>query len=211
MHFIGFYEKLVMFVDRKNLAVLLISSIVAVAVLISILIKILHYNVEKQEIRPITRIAVINSTRLKSEALCFRANDKLEAMLSDVIARMHDSESKAKAEYEKTKNDRTLEKKQMSKKIEQIEEDWNKVSQKYKKEVESIKKMDANLSNMLQEKLNDVIINIVKKYKIDIVFNTRILDTISVFYAARNIDITDIVIKSLNRVIPNVDMERLKQ
>jgi Skp family chaperone for outer membrane proteins len=199
-----------MFIDKRKFTVLLTSSIVVVAVLTLTLVIFLRDNEEKQEIRQVTRIAVINSARLKAEALCFKAHNKLEAMLSDVISRMHDSESKAKSEYEKTKNDKSLEKRQVSKKIEQIEENWSRTSQEYKKEVESIKKMDVNLSNMLEKKLNSVINSIARKYDIDIVFNTQIMDTISVFYATKNIDITDIVIKNLNRIIPSVNMEKLK-
>jgi Skp family chaperone for outer membrane proteins len=199
-----------MFIDRRKFIVLLTSSIVGAVALILVLRVFLRNSEDRQEIRPVTRIAVIDSARLKSEALCFKAHSKLESMLSDVISRMHDSESKAKAAYEKTKNDKTLGKKQMSKKIEQIEEEWSKISQEHKKEVESIKKMNINLSNILQKKLNGIITNVARKCNIDAVFNTQILDTISVFYAVKSIDITDIVIGNLNRVIPNVDMERLK-
>jgi Skp family chaperone for outer membrane proteins len=199
-----------MFVLKGKSVVALISSILVVSIFVLIFTVFFQNGEERQEIHPITRIAVIDSARLKAEALCFKSHDKLEDMLSDLISKMHDSEIKAKSEYEKTKNDKSLGKKQISKKIEQIEENWNKTSQEYKKEVEKIKKMNVNLANILQKNLDKVIVSVAKKYKIDVVFNSQIRDTISVFYATENVDITDIVIKNLNQIIPNVDMEKLK-
>ncbi len=157
-----------------------------------------------------TRIAVLDSGRLKAEATCFKGRETLENMLSSVITKMRDSEIKAKNDYEKVKNDKTLTKKQIAKSIEKIEEDWAEISKQYKKEMEEIRKIDLKLSNLLQEKLDKVIEEISNKYKIDIVLNNQIKDTISTFYFTKNVDITSIVIKKLNHIISDVNLEKLR-
>ncbi len=168
-------------------------------------------NNEKQiNFTPATNIAIINSSRLKAEALCFKTHEKLDEMLSEVISKMHDSEISAKSEYDKTKNNKSLSKKQLAKNIEKIEENWSRISTKYKQEVQNIKTMDSNLSKMLQKKLDKVISKIAKTYKIDVIINNQIRDTISVFYASKNVDITDLIIDGLNKTISSVNLEELK-
>lgn len=168
-------------------------------------------NNEKQiNFTPATNIAIINSSRLKAEALCFKNHEKLDEMLSEVISKMHDSEISAKSEYDKTKNNKSLSKKQLAKNIEKIEENWSKISTKYKQEIQNIKTMDLNLSKMLQKKLDKVISKIAKTYKIDVIINNQIRDTISVFYASKNVDITDLIIDGLNKTISSVNLEELK-
>lgn len=167
-------------------------------------------SIDSNNIVPATRIAVIDSSKLKAEATCFKGHEKLEIMLSSIIAKMRNSEIKAKNDYEKAKNSKTLTKKQIARAIEKIEEDWNEISKQYKKEVDEIRKMDIKLSAILQEKLDNVIKEIANKYKIDIVFNNQIRETISVFYATKNVDITNVVIKRLNNVISHIDLEKLK-
>lgn len=194
---------------RVNLSRVIVMS--CVALLLSVVIAIIskplnHANV----VVPATRIAVLDSRRLKDEATCFKGHETLENMLSSVIAKMRDSEIKAKDDYERVKNDKALTKKQIAKSIEKIEENWAEISKQYKKEVEEIKKMDLKLSSLLQEKLDKVIEEISNKYKIDIVLNNQIKDTISTFYFTKNVDITNIVIKRLNHVISEVNLEKLR-
>ena len=131
-------------------------------------------------------------------------------MLSEVVIKMRNSEVEAKTNYEKVKGDKALSKKQIAQAIEKIEEDWNETSKQYKKEVENIKGMDLKLSSLLQNKLDKVIEDIASKYKIDVVINTQIKETISVFYANKTVDITGLVIKRLNSVIPHVGIQDLK-
>ena len=51
--------------------------------------------------------------------------------------------------------------------------------------------------------------NLAKSVKLDIVINKGSHDMINVFYNSKNIDITDIVIKNLNEVIPTVNLKEL--
>lgn len=194
---------------RNNVLITVISflGLFGIIFLLAVSNKASYHN---NTIVPATKIAVINSSKLKTEATCFKGHEQLEEMLLSVISKMRNSEVKAKNDYEKVKNNKTLSKLQIAKAIEKIEEDWNQISKQYKKEVEDIRKMDLKLSALLQNKLDKVIEDVSDKHKIDIVLNNQINETISVFYAAKNVDITNIVIRKLNSIIPHVDLETLK-
>ncbi len=189
---------------------LYITAISAVILILGIVFGFLYRDDKTSDIVPATRIAVIDSARLKSEAICFKEREKLENMLSDILTKMHNFEVESKTAYEQARNDKNLTRQQREKKIEQIEHNWSKTSGQYKAEIESIKKMDFNLSNFLQEKLNKVIEIISQRYKIDVVLNAQIGNMISVFYATKGVDMTEIVINMLNETVKQVNLEDLK-
>ncbi|MDR2598613.1 MAG: hypothetical protein LBC25_02740, partial [Holosporales bacterium] len=66
-------------------------------------------------------IAVIDGQRLKDSATCFQSHEKLADMLSEILSKIRESESKIKTEYEKVKNDQNLSQKQKLKDIAKIE------------------------------------------------------------------------------------------
>jgi Skp family chaperone for outer membrane proteins len=165
---------------------------------------------KNMEIIPATKIAVLDGSRLKAEATCFKAHNELENMLEKVVSNMHETEIKAKAEYEKTKNDKKLSKEEIRRNIEKIEEDWENFSIKFKEEVQNIKNMDTKLSTLLQSKLEKIIEDVSKTHKIDIILNSKINDVISVFYSTGKVNVTNLVVKKLNKILPHVDLEKLK-
>jgi Skp family chaperone for outer membrane proteins len=159
-------------------------------------------------IQPATKIAILDSRKLKTEALCFKALKELESRLTDVITRMKEEENKAKAEYEKIRNDKN--KKERIRNIEKNEEKWRQTTAKLTAEIQEIQTIDEKLSATIKKKLDEAVETVAKKYRIDIVLNDRIIDVISVFYASKASDITDSVIGELNRVIPSINLDKLK-
>jgi Skp family chaperone for outer membrane proteins len=188
----------------------LVVALVVAVVVCCLYVFFLNENVKLSAV-PVVRVAVINSVRLKVETLCFREHDELEGMLSELVGRMHESEVIAKKEYEQVRSDKSLGKQQRMDAIEKIEENWAKISNQYKAEVEMIKKMNINLSRRLQKEIDQVIESIAQKYKIDIVLNTQVGEMISVFYSTKNVDMTDMVIDRLNKTVKHIDLEDLKE
>ncbi|MDR1173642.1 MAG: OmpH family outer membrane protein [Puniceicoccales bacterium] len=157
-----------------------------------------------------SKIAVVDSGRIKEEAKCFKAHEKLADMLSGVIARMRCSEDDVKKKYETVKNDKSMNKKQKEKTIEKITSEWQTLVLQYKDEVQKIKEMDIKLSAKLQKVLLKVIENISKYLKIDIVQNSHLSGSILVFYHSKNVDITDIAIKEMDKIMPVVNLKELE-
>ena len=193
-----------MSLNKRN--TLLISSVI---IFIACFVAFFPQN-NKKSSGPISRIAVVDTVKLKNNALCFKAHEKTASMLSDVIDRMHKSETSLKREYEDLKNNKKLPKKQKASRMEHIESKWANLAIKYKQEVQNIKNTDLKLSDFLQKKLNEAIKKIAKEKNTDIVLNTQIKENIVVFYSSDTSDITEFVIRELNTIVPSVKLSELK-
>ena len=156
------------------------------------------------------KLAVLDGTKLKASAKCFKAHDRVANMINDVLSRMKKSESDIKAEYEKVRNDKNLTQKQRVKDIAKIEAKWANISAKYNAEVQSIKNTDFLLSSYIQKKLDYVIQMIAKSAKLNVILNKGTRDSISVFYNSKNIDITDLVIQKLDEILPDVNLKEIQ-
>ena len=157
-----------------------------------------------------SNIAVIDSVKLKKNALCFKTHDQIAKNLSNVMDRMRKSEMDIKKEYDDLKNRKKLSKKERKLELERIENKWNTLSSKYNDEIHDIKNLDLKLSDFLQKKIHDVIKNIAYEKNIQIVLNSQIQNNIVVFFMSKSIDITDLVVRKLNEVQPNVNLSELK-
>lgn len=157
-----------------------------------------------------TKVAVIDSVKLKKNSTCFRAHEKTEKMLNDVLSEARKSEQQVKLECDKIRNNPTLSQKQKTKSIAKIEANLTSLSAKYHAEIQNVKNLDMKISAYLEKKIYLIIESIAKSQKIGLVLNTQIKSNISVFYNAKNIDITDFVIQKLNESVPDVSLEELK-
>jgi Skp family chaperone for outer membrane proteins len=162
----------------------------------------------KSDIAPATKIAILDSGRLKAEALCFKALKELESRLTDVISRMKEEENKAKAEYEKIRNGK--DKKERIKNIEKNEEKWRQTAAELTGEIQEIRSMDEKLSTTIKKKLDEAVETVAKRHGIDVVLNDRIIDVVSVFYSNKASNITDPVVNELNKIMPSIDLNELK-
>jgi Skp family chaperone for outer membrane proteins len=162
------------------------------------------------DLMPAARVAVIDGAQLKDEAVCFKQHEALENMLSDLVNKARNFEARVKEKYEQVKSDKSLTKQQRFSAIEKIEENWAKESSQYKIGVETIKKMDLNLSKRLQKEINQVIESVARRYKIDVVLNTHVGGIISVFYSRKNVDITDLIVRQLNKTMKPINLKDLE-
>jgi Skp family chaperone for outer membrane proteins len=191
---------------------LFLSIIIFAVLIISIFFVNYHY---KEEISIIdadcTKIAVLDGEKLKNTAKCFRAHEKIALMINDLLDKMKRSETEIKAEYDKIKNNSKLSQNQKLKNISKIETKWVNLSAQYNSQMQTIKNMDLSLSNHIQKRLGDVIEAISKSAKFNVVLNKGSRDSILVFYNSKNIDITDLVIQKLDKILPDVDLKEIQK
>lgn len=163
----------------------------------------------KQRKFDIMRIGVLDGERLKAEALCFKSHEKIADMVSDLLAKIRTASTEMKKSYEDAKKNTKLSQAKRNAKLAKIESKWAVDSAKYNSEMQEIRNLDVKLTEFIQKKLMQTINNLAKSVKLDIVINKGSHDMINVFYNSKNIDITDIVIKNLNEVIPTVNLKEL--
>ncbi|MDR0552664.1 MAG: OmpH family outer membrane protein [Holosporales bacterium] len=193
---------------NKNLLVLVLSVLIVASSVFLIVKAATQENSAEVDIAPATKIAIIDSMKLKSEALCFKALRGLESRLTEVISKMKEEENKAKAEYEKIRNGK--DKKERIRNIEKNEEKWRQTAAKLTEEIQEIRNLDEKLSTTIKKKLDEAIKLVAEEHGIDIVLNDRIIDVVSVFYANKASDITNAVIRELNKITPAIDLDKLK-
>ncbi|MBR1479865.1 MAG: OmpH family outer membrane protein [Alphaproteobacteria bacterium] len=157
-----------------------------------------------------TRAAILDGDRLKAEALCFKGHEKISDMLSELIGKVRKGEDETKKAYDAIKNDTSLSAEKRNGELAKIELKWKDVSIGYAAKIQELKKLDLKLSDLVQEKLDEVVRGVAETAELDIVLNKRTQNLLNVFYSTDNIDITDIVIKRLDEILPSVDLERLK-
>lgn len=155
------------------------------------------------------KVAVIDASKLKNSAVCFQAHKTISDMLNDVISRMKNSESELKTDYDKINQNQKLTAKQRNSQISVIENKWSEISKKYNIEIQKIKDKDLKLSQVLENKLNQVISDLAKTLKINLVLNKETKETLIVFYNSNNIDITDKVIQELNKRLPTSNLQEI--
>ncbi|MDR1288954.1 MAG: OmpH family outer membrane protein [Holosporales bacterium] len=154
-------------------------------------------------------IGIIDGKRLKEAATCFQSHDKLAEMLSEILSKIRESETKIKEEYEKVKDDPHLSQKQKLKDIAKIEAKWSDISAKYNSEIQVIKNTDLKLSEYIQAKLSNVIKSIAKSMKLSVVLSKGTKDALLVFYSANGLDITELIVQKMNEILPEVVLKEL--
>ncbi len=158
----------------------------------------------------VLRIGVLDGTRLKVEAKCFRAHDEIARRIGVVLGQFHTLSNEMKSAYEKIKNNKKLTAYNRNMQLARIENRWKIKSEKYSVEMQKLRNLDNKLTNFIQNKLFQNIEILAKKAKIDIVVNKGSQTALYVFYNAKNIDITDIVVKRMDEVLPSVDLREFE-
>jgi Skp family chaperone for outer membrane proteins len=128
-----------------------------------------------------------------------------------VIARVRDAENAMKKEYEAVKNNGALSQKQRAKEISKIESKWSSESAKYNAEIQAIRNIDTKLTERIQQTVLKTVRSIAKSSNIDIVVNKWSRDMMSVFYSSPDADITDLVIKKLDEILPEIPLEEVQK
>ncbi|MBQ3945442.1 MAG: hypothetical protein II670_07525, partial [Alphaproteobacteria bacterium] len=164
----------------------LIASIVALVTL-AISIAMANYlsadgtKIKKQNF-DVLRIGVIDSIRLKTEAKCFRAHDEIAQRIFDLMVKIREISSQMTNQTMQIRQDKQLRQKQKQSKFTEMDKKWKILSTDYSKAMRKEKELDAKLTDYIQNKVLQVISDIAKKFKIDIVINKGSQNMTQVFY-----------------------------
>ena len=192
----------------------LIASIVALVTL-AISIAMANYlsadgtKIKKQNF-DVLRIGVIDSIRLKTEAKCFRAHDEIAQRIFDLMVKIREISSQMTNQTMQIRQDKQLRQKQKQSKFTEMDKKWKILSTDYSKAMRKEKELDAKLTDYIQNKVLQVISDIAKKFKIDIVINKGSQNMTQVYYNTSNIDITNVVVNELNKIVPKIDLKEFE-
>ena len=185
-------------------------GILAISIAVTSYLAEVNHKIKKQNFE-VLRIGVIDSVRLKTEATCFRAHDKIAQRISELMVKIREKSTQMSNQSMQIRQNKKLKQVQKQSQFEQMHKKWKLFAMEYSRDMRKEKELDAKLTDYIQNKILQVISNIAKKFAIDIVINKGSQDMIHVFYNTKNIDITDILIDALNETIPEVDLKEFKQ
>lgn len=158
----------------------------------------------------VLRIGVIDSIRLKTESKCFREHDKVAERILKLLAGIRKLSIQLSDKSMNIKHDKKLKARQKQSQLNKLNKEWQLKSTEYSKAMRKEKDLDKKLTDYIQNHTFKIIENVARKLKIDIVINKGSQDMVHVFYNSQNIDMTDIVIDELNKIIPTVDLKELE-
>ena len=192
----------------------IIASIVAFGTLAISIAVASYFSETAPEIKTqnfeVMRIGVVDGVRLKSEAKCFRTHDEIAQRIFELMVKIRETSTNMTNQTMKIRQNKQLKQRQKQAQLAQVNRQWKLISTEHSKAMRKEKELDAKLTDYIQNKVLQVISNIAKKFKIDIVINKGSQNMTHVFYNNNNIDITDIVINELNKVIPTVNLKEFE-
>ena len=148
------------------------------------------------------RVAVVDSNLIKSQSLPFA---KVRELLEKEHARIHEDilvqETQLREEHQRLKKNKAKpeQKLEFDKKVSALE-------QQVQKTKEKLGKQFGLLTEKVESTLNQVIEDIVKKYGFNLVLNMTIQETRSILYHEKALDITNEVIKLLDKKLPDLKL-----
>ncbi len=191
--------------ERKSRVMGLCIVLVATCIMGACIYNIIIGSNDAKDVR--TDIVVIDGEKLKSQAKCFKMQEKLALELSEVLSKLRELEDETKGEFVKVKNNKKMDDTQKSRENIKIEEKWKEQSSKYMDKISKIKEIDVKVTTKIQSILDKVIEKISRDLKIKLVVNKSAQDGTAVIYNDPVIDITSKVIKMLDKELPNVDLK----
>ena len=157
----------------------------------------------------VLRIGIVDGTRLKQEAKCFETHRNVAEKVAKVLVVIREDSEKMRKQMDEIKKNKKLNEKQRRLKINALDIKWREKAKSYNKQMRDIKDLDKKLVSYIQDRLLQIIEDIAKSEKIDVVLNKGTIDIIHVFYNRKTIDMTDVVIGKLNTTIPTIDLKEL--
>jgi Skp family chaperone for outer membrane proteins len=170
-----------------------------------------HNSVPKDKEFAYARVAVLDGNRLKKSAKCFKVHEKINDDLTNVLGEIRKFESEARKQHNKFHNDKKLSQEQKTREISRLEAKWAQISVKYASKIQSIKEIENTLTKLIQGKINYVLNTIAKSFRLDIIINKEVHDSVIIFYNSNKIDITDIVIQELDKILPDIDLKKISK
>lgn len=169
-----------------------------------------YTNNSKLENFDVARIGVLDGVRLKQEAKCFKAHVEVSQMVTDLVSKIRVSEKQFQNSYNEIKKNSKLTLSAKNSEQAKLESKWKSLSRKYNDEMQNIRNIDLKITDMTQTKLFLILETIAKSLKLNLILNKTSDDKLNVFYTSKDIDITDLVIKEMDKALPNIKLEDLK-
>ena len=184
-------------------------SFLAIVVIIffGLIFLLLKSNSSSSSKIPSIKLAIVDGARIKSESKAFQKVVELERIGFDKI----NSEVKEKYKYlqnllKKSKDIKNSSEQRLKYK-KQFDHEFSILEPKIQKRKDEIRKRDA----IWKQRLNDTVLkitnNLAKKYNLNVILNANVFDTMTVFYASENIDITNEVIELIDDDLKDIIAE----
>ncbi|MBQ2174110.1 MAG: OmpH family outer membrane protein, partial [Alphaproteobacteria bacterium] len=136
--------------------------------------------------------------------------DEIAQRIFDLMVKIREISSQMTNQTMQIRQDKQLRQKQKQSKFTEMDKKWKILSTDYSKAMRKEKELDAKLTDYIQNKVLQVISDIAKKFKIDIVINKGSQNMTQVFYNTSNIDITNVVVNELNKIVPKIDLKEFE-
>jgi len=158
----------------------------------------------------ISRVAIIDSVRIKTQSLPFiKVRQLLEEQHATAQKEILEQESVIREQYEELKkNSVPNSEKQKTKQV--LDKKVAELQQSVQKRQEKLTKQFSFLTENLETKLNEIIKEIAREFGFNLVLNTTIQETHAILYAEPSLDVTDEVIKRLDHKLPNLALPTLE-
>ncbi len=158
----------------------------------------------------ISRVAIIDSVRIKTQSLPFiKVRQLLEEQHATAQKEILEQESVIREQYEELKkNSDPNSEKQKTKQV--LDKKVAELQQSIQKRQEKLTKQFSFLTENLETKLNEIIKEIAREFGFNLVLNTTIQETHAILYAEPSLDVTDEVIKRLDHKLPNLTLPTLE-
>lgn len=164
-----------------------------------------HHLFPYKTVNPL-KIAIVDGARIKKESKPFlyvveTEKNKLEEIYNQMRARYEG----IRKLLELSKNSR-IPIKDRAKYKTQFEAEAEKLEKEVQEKKDKLRQKFSVLTKTLEDSVIQVTSDLAKKYHLYIIFNTNVFDTITIFYATPDIDLTDEAIKLLNKRLKNIKL-----
>jgi Skp family chaperone for outer membrane proteins len=181
--------------------------IAAVAALLCMGVVVFYIGLSKtKDTSPMT-IAVLDGERLKKDATPFMTVHQLmSAEFDKVKSEFGPFSAQLETAFDLVRSEKNPAKAQ--KKKEAFDKKRVEIEQVFIKKQEYLHSIEVELTNKLQNTVFEIVDELAKKHNISIILNRMVDDKISVFYSKPHLDITDEVIREVNRRLKNVQLPK---
>lgn len=188
----------------------LIYALIAVAILGSSYYGYKQYT--RPEIIPLPRaqIAFVNLSRVNTEAQAVRHfKELIERQYKTFHEEILDKEKKLQQQYEEI---RAVEKQspEKAKALKGAKDDLDRqvtdLDKTLRVRKDTLNKSFARIQEQIESTIREIVDDVAKRRKLNLVFNATILDASVVLYGGSELDITDEVLRELNLKLPTVHL-----
>ncbi|MDR1208544.1 MAG: OmpH family outer membrane protein [Holosporales bacterium] len=162
-------------------------------------------NLVKPSVVPSLRVAVVNGARIKQESEPFLFARKDAARVEQEIGEWLDKRKENLQRLAQLVNDNTISPKKRAEYKSQYEQEYSSIGADLSARKEKLQQKFDKLNVILTEAVMEVTQQLAKKYGLNMVLNTQVGETMTVYCADESIDLTDEAIDWLNKKLHNVD------